>query len=220
MSGDTPANVILIEDHKVYRESIREVLEDTGDYKCLGNYSSLEEVLQKQSLDSQVSPDFILLDLGLPGMSGLEGIRHLRIAFPTCRILVLTAYNDRENVFEALKAGASGYLLKTGSASRLIEMLEEMDQGGTPLDPQIAGMILATFQKLSPAPSEESLSEKETQALGLFADGETKKGVAAEMDVSYATVDQYVRRIFKKLHVQSMPAAVKKGIQKGILDLS
>lgn len=210
--------VILIEDHSDYRTSIRMLLSAHEKFDCTGSFSTMEDALAE--LREGLEADLILLDLGLPGMDGIEGIRCLRGAGVEATIVVLTSFTDRQRVFSALEAGAHGYLVKSASISRLSHVLEEILAGGTPLDPQIAGMILNTFQKLSPIVDSESLSPRECEVLELSARGLSRKEVASDLNLSIHSVTEYTRRIFEKLHVHSLPAAISAAIRRGLLDLS
>lgn len=210
--------VILIEDHTVYRQTIRKTLDSTGGYLCVGEFSNLEDAFD--AITGGCEADLILLDLGLPSMGGIEGIAPLREKLPETRIIILTAFTDRSTVFAALEAGAHGYLVKTGSPARLLQTLNEVASGGTPLDPQIAGMVLATFQKLRPIAEQETLAPRETEILRLVARGLTKQQVGDELGISPHSVSGYLRRAFDKLHVHSLPAAVSTAIRRGLLDFS
>jgi len=211
-----PVSFILIEDHTLFRDSVAEALEDSGRYQCVGSFSTMEETLHE--LANGLQPDLVLLDLGLPGMSGLEGIGQIREKLPLARVFILTAFHDREKVFAALKAGAHGYLIKTGGALKVLRTLDDVAEGGVPLDPQIAGLVLQTFHKLTATIARIELSEQETEVLRRIAKGMTKKAVAHDMGLSLHTVDNYLRRVFEKLHVQSLPAAVAAAIRSGLLD--
>ncbi len=215
---DRPIRLVLIEDHADFRESVAMVLEERAHYQCVGSFSTMEDALE--ALRGGLETDLVLSDLGLPGMSGIVGIRKIREMLPNARVLVLTAFTDKAKVFSALEAGAHGYLVKAGSASRLLETLEEVLAGGTPLDPKIAGMILQTFRQLSPIPEAESLSARECEALQLSAKGLTRKEIAEELKLSEHSVTEYIKRSFDKLHVRSLPAAVSEAIRRGFLDLS
>jgi len=212
-----PVSFILIEDHSLFRDSVAEALEDSGRYQCVGSFSTLEEALHQ--LTNGLQPELVLLDLGLPGMSGLEGIGLIPEKLPLARVFILTAVHDREKVFAALKAGAHGYLIKTGGALKVLRTLDDVAEGGVPLDPQIAGMVLESFQKIPPSRECIVLSEQETEVLKRIATGMTKKEVAYDMALSQHTVDQYLRRSFEKLHVNSLPAAVAVAIRSGLLEL-
>lgn len=211
-----PASFILIEDHSLFRNSVIETLEDSGRYRCLGGFSTMEEALT--ALDGGTKPDLVLLDLGLPGMGGLDGIALIHRKISEARIFILTAFHDREMVFSALKSGAHGYLIKTGGALKVLRTLDEVAEGGVPLDPQIAGMVLDTFRK-APVPNRKiKLSEREAEVLSHIADGLTKSQTAERMQLSIHSVDQYLRRAFEKLHVRSLPAAVAAALRAGLID--
>lgn len=215
---EKPIRLILIEDHADFRESVSMVLEKRGGYHCVGGFSTMEDALE--AIQGGLVADLVLSDLGLPGMSGIEGIRQVRSLLPDARVLVLTAFTDKTKVFAALEAGAHGYLVKAGSALRLMETLEEVLAGGTPLDPKIAGMILQTFRKLSPIPEAESLSGRECEVLQLAAKGLTRQEIADHLTLSQHSVTEYIKRSFDKLHVRNLPAAVSEAIRRGFLDLS
>jgi DNA-binding NarL/FixJ family response regulator len=213
-----PHRILLIEDHQIYRETVGRTLESHEKFECVGQFSNLEDAFE--AITKGVKADIILLDLGLPTMDGVEGIGRLRELLPKARVIILTAFTDRDRVFSALEAGAHGYLVKAGSPRRLLESIDEVVNGGTPLDPQIAGMVLSTFQKLSPIAEEEKLAPREKEILQLVAKGMTKQQVADELKISPHSVSGYLRRAFDKLHVHSLPAAVSAAIRRGLLDLS
>ena len=214
----TPQRIILIEDHTIYRETVSKTLDNHPDYECVAQFSNMEDALE--ALEAGTTSDIILLDLGLPAMGGIDGIGVLREKLPEAKVIILTAFTDREKVFAALEAGAHGYLVKAGSPVRLLQTLAEVIAGGTPLDPQIAGMVLRTFQKLSPIAEEDKLAPREKEILQLVARGMTKQQVADELEISPHSVSGYLRRAFDKLHVHSLPAAVSAAIRRGLLDLS
>lgn len=217
-SPDHPIRLILIEDHADFRESVTMVLEARKNYTCVGAFSTMEDALA--AIHEGLTADLVLSDLGLPGMSGVAGIRKIRELLPKVRVLVLTAFTDKAKVFAALEAGAHGYLVKAGSPARLIETLEEVLAGGTPLDPKIAGMILQTFRQLSPISDAECLSARECEVLQLAAKGLTRQEIADELALSPHSVTEYIKRSFDKLHVRNLPAAVSEAIRRGLLDLS
>ncbi len=210
--------VLIIEDHDGYRNALAQTLAVHAQYASVGAFSNMEDALE--AIDLGLVADIVLLDLGLPGMDGIAGIVPLRERLPEARVVVLTAFTDRAKVFSALEAGAHGYLVKASSAARLIKMLEDVVGGGTTLDPQIAGMVLDTFRKLNPIADEERLGNREIEILQLVAEGLTKTAIADELGISSHTVSNYVRRIFDKLHVHSLPAAVSAATRRGLLDFS
>jgi DNA-binding NarL/FixJ family response regulator len=213
-----PRRILLIEDHLIYRQTVCKTLESNPDFECVGQCSTLEDAFEV--IAGGLKADIILLDLGLPTIDGIEGIGHLRELLPKAQVIILTAFTDRNRVFSALEAGAHGYLVKAGSTKRLLESLAEIADGGTSLDPQIAGMVLHTFQKLSPITEEEKLAPREQEILKLVAKGLTKQQVADELKISPHSVSGYLRRAFEKLHVHSLPAAVSAAIRRGLLDFS
>jgi DNA-binding NarL/FixJ family response regulator len=212
-----PIRLILIEDHADFRESVSMVLTERG-YDCVGEFSTMEDAIE--AIRGGLEADLVLSDLGLPGMSGVDGIKKVRELLPKVQVLVLTAFTDKAKVFAALEAGAHGYLVKAGSATRLIATLEEVLAGGTPLDPKIAGMILQTFRQLSPIQGGETLSAREAEVLQLSAKGLTRQEVADQLGLSQHSVTEYIKRCFDKLHVRNLPAAVSEAIRRGLLDLS
>jgi len=215
---ESKKRVLLIEDHADYRDAIRQMLGADGRYACVGGFSTLEMAFG--ALEEGLEADIVLLDLGLPGMGGIDGIAPLRERLPDARVIVLTAFVNREKVFAALEAGAHGYLIKSANATNLIKALDEVAEGGTPLDAKIAGMVLDTFQKLKPIADEEKLAPRELDILRLVAEGMTKNAVADELGISPHSVSGYLRRAFDKLHVHSLPAAVSAAIRRGLIDFS
>ncbi len=211
--------ILVIEDHTAYRQALIETISVSPENTCTGSFSTVEDALD--AIAEGLTASIVLLDLGLPGMDGITGIVPLRQGLPEARLIVLTAFTDREKVFAALEAGAHGYLIKASDATRLMQMLDEVCAGGTPLDPQIAGMVLNTFQKLNPVSNgEEQLGGREIEVLKLVAEGLTKGAIASTLGISSHTVSNYVRRIFDKLHVHSLAAAVSAATRRGLLDFS
>jgi DNA-binding NarL/FixJ family response regulator len=168
-----------------------------------------------------LAADIILVDLGLPGMGGIKGIPLLRELLPAAKVIVLTSMTARDHVYSAIESGAHGYLIKSATAARVLATLDEVADGGTALDPKIAGLLLDSLKKLNPpAQKEEQLTPREQEVLLLIAKGLPKKGVAVELGLSVHSVTEYLRRCFDKLHVQSLPAAVGEAIRRGLLDFS
>lgn len=210
--------ILLIEDHSVFRATISKTISKQPGYEMMASFSTMEEALE--AIGQGLLADIILVDLGLPGMDGIKGIPLLRAALPEAKVLVLTAMTAREKVYAAIEAGAQGYLVKSSNADRLLATLDEVAEGGTPLDPKIAGMILNTFKRLCPVSEPEMLSPREREILQLAVRGFPKKAIAGELGISVHSVTEYLRRIFDKLHVRSLPAAVCAAIRRGLLDLS
>jgi len=213
MSATLPSpSVWIIEDHDLLRSTLAEIIEDAG-VGVPTVFASCEAALQKT--DSE--PDAIVLDIGLSGMSGIEGIRHFKERFPASEIVMFTVFDDREKIFEALCAGASGYLLKSESPARIAAAVKEVLEGGSPMTPEIARLVVARFSQLQPAGSEVRLSEREEEVLRCLVDGLAKKEIADRLDLSIHTVDNYVRRIYRKLHVNTLGGAVAKALREGLV---
>ena len=212
----------IIEDHRRLRETVAEAVRLAGGHEVVP-LASCEKALA--ALDAHApKPDVILLDLGLPGMSGLEGLRRFKERIPEVEIVVFTVFDDRERVFEAICNGASGYLVKSEPLERIVAAVEEVRRGGSPMSPEIARCVIERVSRVGAGPVSgggplvaESLSEREREVLRLLADGLVKKEVAAQMAISLHTVDNYVRRIYAKLHVNTLGGAVARAIRDGIV---
>ena len=212
----------IIEDHRRLRETVAEAVRLAGGHEVVP-LASCEKALA--ALDAHApKPDVILLDLGLPGMSGLEGLRRFKERIPEVEIVVFTVFDDRERVFEAICNGASGYLVKSDPLERIVAAVEEVRRGGSPMSPEIARCVIERVSRVGAGPVSgggplvaESLSEREREVLRLLADGLVKKEVAAQMAISLHTVDNYVRRIYAKLHVNTLGGAVARAIRDGIV---
>jgi len=205
----------LIEDHRPLRRTLREALE-LSEGKTVQDFSNCEDALAAMAKDT-AAPDVIILDLGLPGMSGLEGLRRFKEAAPATEILIFTVFDDRERVFDAISSGASGYLLKSEPLDRIVAAVREVRRGGSPMTPEIARSVLDRFNQMKSAKSDIDLSTRERDVLRHLADGLTKKEIADKLDLSQHTVDNYLRRIYGKLHVNTLGGAVAKALRDGLL---
>lgn len=207
--------VAIVEDQTATREALAALIADTPGYRVTGAYGSMEAALIGVAPER---PHVLLADVGLPGMSGVEGVRRLTERHPDLQILMLTVYDDREHVFDAICAGACGYLLKDTPPGRLLEAIQEVHRGGAPLSPEIARKVVALFRTFAPPPREECrLSPRETEVLRLFADGHSYKTAADALALSTDTVRFHIRRIYDKLHVHSKSEAVLKAFRSGLL---
>lgn len=204
----------VIEDHPDYRRALQQAIESSPTLACKLAFSSIETFLEGTRPDTPL--EVVLLDLGLPGMHGVDGIAEIRKRFPKVRILVITVYDHKPVVLQALAAGASGYLLKADRIETILRGIEEVLDGGAPLNSHIARMILTTFNAVRPAEPEIDLTDREREALSLLAKGLIKKEIAERMGVSYHTVDTHVRNIYGKLQVHNLSGAVAKAIQLGL----
>lgn len=210
----TRIRVAIIEDQARLRESLALLLAGATNLTVVGRWSSMEEALPA------IAPshaDVVLLDLGLPGMSGITGVRRLRELLPAAQVLVLTVHDDDHHVFEAICAGASGYLLKDTPPERLVAAIHELRSGGAPMSPSIARAVVSMFHRVAPQQEAAALSPREREVLALLAAGHSYKTAATELAVSLDTVRFHVRHVYDKLHVHSKSAAVMQAWKQGLL---
>jgi DNA-binding NarL/FixJ family response regulator len=207
--------VAVIEDRSQTREGIRALIDGTPGYTCTGSFGSMEEALEKIGSDV---PAVVLSDIGLPGMSGIEGIRQLKQRYPNMLLVMLTVYDDDQRIFEAICAGACGYLLKSTPPVRLLESLREVVDGGAAMSPEVARRVIQLFREIRPpAHADYHLTPHETRLLTLLVDGHNFKTAAVETGVSASTVAWHMRRIYDKLHVHSKSEAVAKVLRDRII---
>jgi len=194
--------VAVIEDQHDIREGLAWIIRSTEGLSCAGTFRSMEEALQKIGFEL---PDVILIDIGLPGMSGIEGIHLLKERYPKLRLLMLTVYEDDEMIFDALCAGACGYLLKRTSPVRLIESLREVMRGGAPMSPEVASRVITVFRDVRPPEhADYELTPHETRLLELLVEGHNYKTAAEELGVSVTTIASSMRNVYGKLQAVAM----------------
>lgn len=210
-----PIRVVIVEDRAEIRSGLEALITGSPGFGCAGAFGSMEEALPE--LESR-PPDIALVDIGLPGMSGIEGIRRLKGSRPALVTVVLTVYQDDERIFEALCAGACGYLLKKTPAPRLLAALEEAVAGGAPMSPEIARQVVGLFSRFRPPErAEYSLTPHERRVLHLLVEGHSFVTIAEQLGVSRPTVAFHVRRIYEKLQVHSRSDAVAKAFRSGLV---
>jgi DNA-binding NarL/FixJ family response regulator len=208
--------VAVIEDHRELREGLTALIGGTEGFRCAGSFSSMEAALAGMGA---CLPDAVLVDIGLPGMSGIEGIRILRERHPTLLMLVLTIHDDDERIFEALCAGATGYLLKKTPPARLLESLREAVEGGSPMSPEVARRVITLFRQVRPPrKADYALTPHESRILGMLVEGHNRNSAAAELGVSPSTIAFHVKHIYQKLQVHSKSEAVVKALRDGLID--
>jgi DNA-binding NarL/FixJ family response regulator len=201
----------IIEDRRDLREGLTILINGTPGYQCVGSFRSMEEALPRIG---HHLPDVVLVDIGLPGISGTEGIRQLHELFPGLALLVLSVYDDDEKVFEALCAGACGYLLKHTAPARLLEALKEAINGGAPMSPEVARRVLAIFREISPPErADYQLTAHEKRLLKLLIEGHNFKAIAPQLGVTVHTIAFHMQRIYTKLQVHSKSEAVAKAMR-------
>jgi DNA-binding NarL/FixJ family response regulator len=207
--------VAIIEDQRDLREGLQMLINGTVGYRCTGSYRSMEDALYEISRDL---PDVVLVDIGLPRMQGDEGIRILKERYPELLLIALTVFDDDEQIFNAICAGASGYLLKKTPPSRLLESLKEAMSGGAPMSPEVASRVVALFRDLRPPyKADYRLTSQETDLLKLLVEGHNYKTAAAEMNVSTSTISYHLQSIYRKLRVHSKTEAVAKALRSRII---
>ena len=207
--------VAIIEDRREIREGLAMLIGGTPGYRCTGGYRSMEEALARIGADL---PDVALCDIGLPGMSGIEGMRLLKEQHPRLLLIMLTIYDDDERIFDALCAGACGYLLKKTPPARLLESLREAVEGGSPMSPEVARRVISLFREVRPPErADYALTPHETRLLKLLVEGHNYKTAAAELGVSVNTVSFHLRRVYEKLQVHSKSEAVAKALRDRIV---
>ena len=207
--------VAIVEDRREIRDGLATLISGTPGFQCTGAYRSMEEALKRIERDL---PDVVLNDIGLPGMSGIDGIRILKERHPDLLVLVLTIHDDDERIFEAVCAGASGYLLKKTPPARLLESVREVVDGGAPMSPDVASRVMALFRTFRPPDNTKcDLTPHEIRLLRLFVDGHNYKTAAAELGVTVHTISFHLRSIYGKLQVHSKSAAVAKALRSRLV---
>ncbi len=208
-------SVAIIEDETRIREGLGVLIDLAEGFRCASQFASMEEAIEKISADL---PDIALVDIGLPGMSGIQGIRLLKERYPDLRLVMLTVYDDDERIFEALCAGAIGYLLKKTAPERLLESLKEVMAGGAPMSPEVARRVITLFhQAPPPRRADYHLTPHESRLLKLLVEGHTYKTAAAELNTSIHTISFHMRNIYTKLQVHSKSEAVVKALRDRIV---
>ena len=210
-------NVVIVEDNKNIREGLAALINGTEGFNCQGAYSDCESFLR--DIDS-LKMDVVLMDIALPGMNGIEGVKKAKKNNPDINILMLTIYEESEIVYEAICAGAYGYLVKKTPPSRLIDAIREVYEGGSPMSSRIARQVITSFQTFQDArtvDSQYNLSPRELEVLKHLAEGSNYQEIADELFISVDTVRHHIRNIYKKLQVHSQSEAVAKAIRKKII---
>lgn len=207
--------VAVIEDAGEIRDGLVALIGGTPGFVCAGAYDSMEPALTGIDRDS---PDVVLIDLGLPGMSGTDGIRILKHRHPDLALVVLTIYDDDDRIFQALCGGACGYLLKKTPPERLVDGIRDAMAGGSPVSPEVARRMIALFRDFHPRPASDSaLTPHEVRVLRLLVDGHNYKTAAVELGVSVNTIAFHMKQIYEKLHVHSKSEAVAKALRHKIV---
>jgi DNA-binding NarL/FixJ family response regulator len=209
-----PINVSIVEDNDKLRGTLAKMIGRAEGFHFVSDYANAEEALADLP---KVKPDVVLMDINLPGMNGVECVRKLKPLLPQTQLMMLTVYEDTENIFNALAAGANGYMLKRTPTKELLDAIREVHRGGSPMTTHIARMVVQSLQKsVAPAAGGDlsELSEREQQVLDLLAQGLIYKEIADKLNIGYETVHTYIRRIYEKLQVRTRTEAVAKFLQR------
>lgn len=212
MTAEQPIRVVIVEDNASFREGLVALFSTTLHICVKGSYLSVE-----QALRNFPACDVLILDIHLPGMNGVEAIPVFKARFPDVSIAMFTIFNDDEHVFNAILHGASGYLLKTTPPARLIQAVEDLFAGGTPMTPEIARRVMHHFRTMAAPARDYQLSAREKEILSALVDGLDNKGIAERLFVSYETVRTHLKNIYTKMHVTSQVQAVSKAIRERVI---
>jgi DNA-binding NarL/FixJ family response regulator len=208
-SKETVTHVAIVEDNSALGAGLRKIVESASDFRCVGVWSSAEEALKK--IDA-FRPQVVLMDINLPGMSGIEATARIRRHLPDIQVIMVTVYRDHDQIFAALKAGASGYLLKRSTPEEVRQAIRDVRTGGAPMSAEIARRVVEAFHQPVKAENAEEvrLSKRETEILELLTKGLANKEIADRLDISVETVRVHLRRVYEKLHVHSRTEAAMK----------
>lgn len=200
--------IAIVEDNNIVRSSLKQLIEELPTCSCVADVGSAEEALR---LLPRCQPDIIMMDIHLPNLSGIECTRRLKEDLPAAKVLIITVYEDEEKIFQALKAGASGYILKRSGPAEIISAIEEVLQGGAPMTSTIARKVVDSFREQPPSPGEApALSRRETEILGCLSKGYANKEIADQLNITVDTVRWHLKQIYEKLHVHGRTEAAIK----------
>ena len=221
MNASSPGTIVtidvaLVEDNATVRQGLAALIGGTPGYRCAGAFRTCEALLRALE---EIRPAVLLMDIGLPGMSGIEGVRRAKELIPELNVVMLTVYEDADPVMEALCAGACGYLVKNTPPARLLEALGEARQGGSPMSSHIARQVVNLLRKVAPRRQDEErlLTRREHDVLNGLAGGNTYQTLAKSLGLSADTVRFHIRNIYRKLQAHSQSEAVAKALRKGLL---
>jgi DNA-binding NarL/FixJ family response regulator len=213
----SPAHPIvwIVEDHDILRKNLQRLCSPARDLNCTDAFANAEAMLlAMRRTPPQEQPQVLLMDVGLPGRSGLEALADVIKLAPDCRIVILTIFEDEKKISAAIGAGACGYLVKTARPEQIVEAIHEAARGGSPMSPMIASSVVKLLANLTKPMSPVSLSPREREMLGFIVEGLTAKEIADRLGVSIHTIDTHTRHLFKKLDVRSRAAAVARALRE------
>ena len=213
---DELIKVLIIEDNDLFRKSLANVINKSSKMKCAGAYISAEDAL-KDIEQKELKPQVVLMDIGLPGITGVECISYIKDLSRETKIIMLTIHDDDDNIFKAVCSGAAGYLLKDMPPDKIIESIEDVLSGGAPMNSNIAKKVLDLFKNMTAPVASYDLTDRENEILKLLVDGLSKKQIAKIIFLSYHTVDVHIRHIYEKLEVHTLSGAVAKALKEHLL---
>lgn len=203
-------SIAIVEDDEAIREGLAYIIKRARGFKSVSTFSSGEEALQHFRREH---PQIVLMDIGLPGMNGIDCLRKMKQIHPDVSVVMLTVFEDNEQVFNSIMAGASGYVLKKTPPPKLLELLQDLRHGGAPMSPQIARRVLDFFQRRSSEKDAANLSKREVEILDELMNGCTDKQIADRLHISTSTVHDHLKNVYQKLHVHSRTEAIAKAMR-------
>lgn len=211
----TPIKVALCEDNQVFRESLEQFINDTPGFEVVASYSSAENIIEGIGM---YAPEIILMDIDMPGMNGIKATGLIKTKFPDINVLILTVYEDDQKIFDAILAGATGYLLKKTAPEKILESIKELIAGGASMSASIVKKVISYFnQKEAVSKNEYTLSQRELSILKCLVNGDSYKMIADHCDISIGTVRTHINNIYKKLHINSKSEAVAKALKERLV---
>jgi DNA-binding NarL/FixJ family response regulator len=206
--------IVIFEDNNDLRDSLSMIIEGMDDFELAGSFPNASRLVSRIE---QSKPDVVLMDINMPGISGIEAVKEIRLLFPHIKILMQTVFDEEDKVFASLCAGASGYVLKNTPPERMLQAIREVAQGGVFFTPAIAAKVMSSFQQPQAEPAFIQLTDREKEVLQYMIDGYQFKTIAEKIFLSYETVHSHVKKIYEKLHVNSKSAAVAKAIRNKLV---
>ncbi len=209
--------VIIVEDIKPIRDGLSSLIKSIAEFEFVNSYESVEDMIENLEEDN---PNIILMDIQFPGLSGIDGVRKVKKILPGVNIIMLTVHEDNKNIFEALMAGAAGYLLKTTQPMQIVDAIKDANEGGSPMNSSIANKVI-NFMRIAHSGKDLEniiqLSERESEILQKISKGTGYKNIADELFISIHTVRYHIRNVYEKLHVHSQSEAISKALKKGLI---
>ncbi|MCC6548783.1 MAG: response regulator transcription factor [Ignavibacteriaceae bacterium] len=205
-------SITIIEDHVDFREGLCSFISSSAGYQCAAVYGSVED-----ALSAEIQSDVLLLDIHLPGQSGIEAVPNFKDRYPDVKIIMMTVFDDDENIFNAILAGAHGYLLKKTPPTRILDAIRDVLEGGAPMSPYVAMKVISHFKNQTSIKTDYQLTAREKEILSLLVDGTESRAIAERLFISYETVRNHFKNIYQKLQVTSRVQAVSKAIKENLI---